>query len=691
MDLEDSLHSGLEYESEVAYIALTSPVPRSPTQDSPVSGDEFDFSIRQSPPARLPPEEEDKKGKEVREEGRGEDVRKPPLMSKQASARPQDRADQQRSPTLVSPLSLSVPHYTLDSDLPTTPTSKLRRIKQAQASPTLKQRPKLDQPQHLYSTLVVYGASGCGRTHLVEKLVLSNPSLFAKVIPSTTRRRRANEVSGVDFHYLSHREMALAVDKGEFIESISVHKRAGTKGKKAGSELRRKAISQASPPYHHLKGEVETPPPTPPSTPPTSSREGGKYGSLFDLSAEDSPSVGGEIFGTSYEALTAAVQQGKPCILLNVSTRGAQQLKTSGLDASYVLVHRDHTPKPSHGTPKARHASRVERSKDNGHTPLEPDQVISSASLDQAYADLHHYALQLVGALKLPSTSSYQAAQYEWEALPTVQFEHSQSLAHQKLAEVTFSELLAYFHSANLKSQIQRAKAEHSHSLFSLSRLGKKLRSERLLVQAITYCQINEKERLHLRMLQTLYSKLTGNSLTCRRFGAHWQEIGFTGVDPADDLHDVGLLGVTQLIYFLENVRTARFCKQIFQYCHQDTHVIPFVTMSFGFSQLSLEALGNGSLNKLCNKRDQVFVIVNEFYMAAFYHYYQVWKSSRKSILQLGLLMQECGDYCKNNPTQVMHEFDKQLSIREPQNQLLSAILPKVENAFTPFDKMTTT
>ena len=715
-DLEDSLSTALDYESEVAYIALTSPAARDQSQGS----EEFDFSFPQEPAVSIVVSEEGKegwgeeegKGAERKEEEAGgkEEVVKmasrPPLLSKTSSARPAENHPQAKintspfldrkpptSPTKkssVSPLTLEVSRYTLDTDMPSTPTSKLRRIKEAQASS--KAHPKLEQSDHLYCIVVVYGSSGCGRTHLVDKLVYSNPSLFAKVVSSTTRRRRANEVSGVDFHYTSHREMSQGIARGDYLESIRVYRR------KERKDLRKRAITQASadnspvtsPAHVHIPtspvNEDTATPPSPvntspdtsttasPATPPTRDR---KYGSLFDLTAEDSPSVGGEMFGTTYQSLTTAIQQQKPCVLLNVSTRGAQQLKTAQLNASFVLIC-------SEGS---RNATRIER--DN--SDLEPDLKITLKTQDQAYSELHQYALQLVGALGLPDTSQFQVAEHEWAAMPTVEFEQANQRPHKRLVEVTFSELLAYFHSTNLKAQLQRAKNEHSKSSFSFTRLSKRLQSEKLLIHAISYCQLNDKERVHLRMLQTVYSKLTGNNLMCRRIGSHWQEVGFTGVDPADDLQTVGLLGLAQLICFLDNQRTARFCKEIFQYCHRDTHVVPFVVLALEFSQLALEALENGTLNKICNKRDQVFVPVNEFYMAAFYHYFQTWKSSQKSILQLGLLMKQCGDYCKTHPRQVMEQFDKCLSIREPQNQLLPALVPQVETSFTPFEQITTT
>ena len=787
--LEDSFQSALDYEAEVAYISLTSPL-RSNAASFDNEEEEFDFeqvdtpqALQEQPQAQhflfptSTPEQSYPQSEEVMpavppspspqqavSNTPTQEPGKPPLLNRSRSPRPplieiqeegkhsptelagQDgtgckeqidplrheeltgKSSQtghvepagQTTPTTVvssretlsssekkkekrsaslSPLTISVAHYTLDTELPSTPRSKLRRIKDAQAPPSPKARPKMQQEEHQYCTLVIYGSSGCGRTQLVDKLALSNPSVFTKVIPSTTRRKRPNEVSGVDFHYLSHQEMNASLSRGEFIESIRVHK----KGKEA-ELLRRKAVTKQaslfnmpSPPKlknfrsaslevsaipSTLSSTLPSPSPsTPPSTPPTSrDTEGKYYGSLFDLTEDDNPTLGGEVFGTTHQSLSAAIHQGKPCILLNVSARGAQQLKEAALQASYIMIQNDHT------TSKTRQGVRIA---EGNHGSLKsqtvaPDHTISATSLDKAYADLHDYAFQLLGKLQVNSASQYQVAQYEWEAMPTVQFEQIQPLPNQKAVNTTFSEILAHFHSANLKQQQERAKVERSRaSLLLFGRLSKKLHSERLMVQALAYCQINEKERIHLRILQTVYCKLTGNVLSCRRLGPHWQEIGFTGVDPADDLHRVGLLGVIQLVYFLENPSTACFCKEIFHYCHKDTHVIPFVVMAFEFSQLCLEVLDGGGLNKVCNKRDQVFVVINEFYMAAFHYYYQNWKSSQKSILQLGLLMQQCGDYCKTHPRQVMLEFDKYLSIKEPQNQLIP---PKVEGAFTLFE-----
>ena len=604
---------------------------------------------------------------------------RPPLMSKQTTPRPHPNPQPHTGEGKQS-----VPHYTLDTEGPATPTSKLHRImKDNQATPSPKLRPKLQQ--HSYNVLVVYGSSGCGRTHLVDKLALSNPSIFAKVVSSTTRKKRAGEVGGVDFHYLSQQEMRAALARGEFIEYVKIRSRGA---KRDIAELRKKALTQQA--SLQTMPSIPSPSPSPPPPPPPLLRAetdvDKKYGSLFDLTEEDSPVLSGEFFGTTHQSMTAAIQQGKPCVLLNVSSRGAQQLRGAGLQAAFIHIQR--------GTPKStRPAGQADGGNDSpksrSSTAITPDLIISSASLDQAYSELRDYAFQLVSSLKLASTSQYQVAQFEWENTPTVQFEQLQAVPGKKLVEVTFSEMVAHLQGPSLKHEKDRAKAEYGRSsLFSFGKLSKKLQGERLMVQALTFCEVSEKDRLHLRLLQTLYCKLTGKALACRRFGSHWQEIGFTGVDPADDLHQVGLLGPIQLLAFLEMPSTAALCKEIFQYCHKDTHVIPFVLMAFEFSQVSLQALNSGVLDKLCNKRDQVFVVLNEFYFAALHYYYQQWRASQKSILQLGLLMQQSGDYCKAHPRQLMQDFDKFLSSQNPERQLLADISTELQGTFTPFDNI---
>lgn len=40
---------------------------------------------------------------------------------------------------------------------------------------------------------------------------------------------------------------------------------------------------------------------------------------------------------------------------------------------------------------------------------------------------------------------------------------------------------------------------------------------------------LDDNERVHMRILQTIYKRLTCSRLGCPRYGAHWEELGFQG------------------------------------------------------------------------------------------------------------------------------------------------------------------
>ena len=566
-----------------------------------------------------------------------------------------------------------------ETTLPGTPRSQLRQIKEAQASPLVSTKPKFRFGESQYKTLVVYGTTGCGRTHLAQKLVHSNPAVFAKVVSSTTRKRRPSELDGVDFHFVSHQEMSAGIVRGDFVEYIQV-RRHKQKDKRQRVTVRHKGGSPPPsiqrPAAHKMDEQLRRATLT--SMPQSNDSPvlvvGHRFESVFDLTEEDSPVIGGEMFGTTHQSIATAAQQGKPCVVVNVSTKGALQLKQANVKGSYVLVHSGQNQQELLSSVQA----------------LKPDYTICSNNMEQAYSQLHQYAFQLIQDLNLAQSTQYEIARHEWDSLPTVEFDSKESMPQRPLRPVNFSEILSYIQNCDLKKEKAKAKADLPRvGFFSRAKLAKKLHQERLLVMAVAKCPFNDKDRLHLRTLQTIYSKLTGSNLNCRRFGTHWQDIGFNGVDPADDLQGVGFMGLAQLIYFLDNSQTSALALEIYRYSREEMHRVPFSVLSINFTQLALSALREGCLNKICNKRDQVFVVVNEFYIAAFHRYYQRWHKFRKTVLELGPLLQDVSDQGKSNPKELLddiHEYIGRKSSGSVPSEALS--LPAQENPFTPMDKI---
>lgn len=574
-------------------------------------------------------------------------------------------------PTSLIPLTpiITPPHYQLDTNLPRTPTENLRRIQQAQNSSPLPRTtsPEMftsqSSPQVKHKTLVIYGTTGCGKTGLVEKLVHTNPAVFAKVISSTTRQKRANEVNGVDFHFISEQDMSLGITQGDYLEYIqqkrqarkrtqTVFSRLGVNPNKRQPYERRQTASDISFPeaQHNPKAQ--------------------RIGSEFDLMAMDSPNIGVKMFGTSKQALIDAGQLGKPCVILNVSFKGAQQLHKQGIDATFVLVHTGTTP------PK--------------DDQVKPDYVICSDNLKQAYSEFQQYAFQLIDDLNLTQITRFEITKHEWESIPTVEIKSSKEMVMDlpsHIRHVSFSEILAHFQSTDLSPENKLAKAElPKEGIKTRTKLKKKLHGERLLVFSMALCSLNNREKLHLRILQTIYSLLTGSNIYCRRFGMHWKDIGFNGVDPADDLQGVGMFGLAQLTYFLANPRTMSLAREIYYYSRQEPHVIPFCVLSFNMTQIALSALRGGYLTKLANKSDQVVILVNDFYTSLFYQYFKEWRVQNKSMLELGPLIQSVGEFAKKHVQDVFNDLESYLSMKEKLSQGPAVLQEADQKPFSQLD-----
>ena len=104
-----------------------------------------------------------------------------------------------------------------------------------------------------------------------------------------------------------------------------------------------------------------------------------------------------------------------------------------------------------------------------------------------------------------------------------------------------------------------------------VSGLAKHLNTEWRLAISLSQMQLSNEDPIHFEALHTLYLRLMGSALNCRHYGPHWKDIGFQGVDPAEDLKEVGLFGVMQLINALDGSKTLPLVQEIFTYsndCH---------------------------------------------------------------------------------------------------------------------------
>lgn len=70
--------------------------------------------------------------------------------------------------------------------------------------------------------LIITGPSGVGKTTIIKELLKAEPNLRYSV-SLTTRQPRADEVDGVDYHFVSRQEFLQKIKNDEFVEWSEVY------------------------------------------------------------------------------------------------------------------------------------------------------------------------------------------------------------------------------------------------------------------------------------------------------------------------------------------------------------------------------------------------------------------------------------------------------------------------------------
>ncbi|NXW38161.1 ELMD3 protein, partial [Phaetusa simplex] len=272
-----------------------------------------------------------------------------------------------------------------------------------------------------------------------------------------------------------------------------------------------------------------------------------------------------------------------------------------------------------------------------------------------------------------------QRAQEEWEAVEEIQSGLWGTLA-SAAPPISFNEALQYFQTADLSECRKKVQATVRrqglaalvHFLFGPPRLQPQLQGERELALAMAQCGLDDNERVHMRILQTIYKKLTCSRLGCPRYGAHWEELGFQGADPGTDLRGTGMLGLMQLLYFVMDAQTLPLAHEIFKLSQHGTQAcgvqaavtlgllqnFPFCIMSVNITRIVIQALREECLSRECNRRQQVIAVLNDLYAAAFLQLYRLWKWQHKTIADCGFLLKELEFSAKKKPKQLLKSLE---------------------------------
>ena len=69
--------------------------------------------------------------------------------------------------------------------------------------------------------VILSSPSGAGKTTLTKKIQQKYPS-FKISVSHTTRKPRSNEVNGVDYYFVSHKEFEELINKNKFYEYAKI-------------------------------------------------------------------------------------------------------------------------------------------------------------------------------------------------------------------------------------------------------------------------------------------------------------------------------------------------------------------------------------------------------------------------------------------------------------------------------------
>ena len=646
--------NALEYAAEVAYIVATSPSFDKTESGATAGGkseDEFEFSFSET---GLRHELQTPTASTREARGKGERNAKDgytPNMEEDERTSDEGRASEGET----------VKHKPAseETDTVTTPFhGRATSTDMARVTTSLDEASLGEQQK----TIVIYGPTNYANRRLVNKLVQSNPSIFSLVVPHTSRKKRQNEINGLDFHFVNRKEMSDQVKKGQFIECVKISspkpkpRTASRPLTSRGNSTSSASVSGGSAiplnPWRHVP-VIQVPSPL-----------------LTPKSRQRVRTTGkSDLYGTSREAMHKARLQGKPCIVLSVTYKGAEQLKKTGCEGVYILLDLGGEESDHEG------ADAAER-----EDSLQPDHHITALAMDQAFSELQRLTFQAVSSLPLSPRTKLDVTRDEWENLPTVEMDRGSSEVSSPVSKVrllTFNDLLVHYQRESIGTMPKKTK--------KTMLLAKGLRTECDLVLSLSEVSLSDTDTIHIKALQTVYQKLMGSSLNCRRYGPHWQDVGFQGVDPGENLKKVGFFGIMQLISFLD--QSQALAVEIFNYSRDGSHKFPFAAVSMNLTEATLNSLHGGYLTKLCKKQDQVFVTLNNYHMAIFYRFFNVWKAQTSS--QIAPVIRDVESYAKKHPKVVIADFLAYMQSGKDDHERIAVrkISQSLSNPFTPFER----
>ena len=219
-------------------------------------------------------------------------------------------------------------------------------------------------------------------------------------------------------------------------------------------------------------------------------------------------------------------------------------------------------------------------------------------------------------------------------------------------------EVFGYFLTQDLSSEIsQIVRSDGKTGFFGIgapAKLNDELDEPRDIFMAMAKISLDTSDTIQDRLLKSIYMVLIETS-HCARNGQHWVEIGFQRSDPVTDIRAAGILGLYQLLYFIETYTEK--ARIYLAHSQNPMYEFPFAIKMLEFTSLTLRVLRSGALNKFINQSGSFEDSANELYSACAWHFMTLYMKQQLNIRQMDECSKRTQETAMKSPEKVIAAF----------------------------------
>jgi hypothetical protein len=191
----------------------------------------------------------------------------------------------------------------------------------------------------------------------------------------------------------------------------------------------------------------------------------------------------------------------------------------------------------------------------------------------------------------------------------------------------------------------------------------------------LTKYPCNMSDRIHIRILYTIYRRLTNSKeIFYHILGSHWEEIGFQTSNPETDFRSTGLFSIFLLLYFVDSMYLP-LAKQIYQFSHDEHQNFPFCCIGINLANILIKNLrqrtSRMNIRKLINENNSdntAIDLYGKLFIALYLNFYLKWKENDYTIVHTQQVLSELEQILNNRPRVLFQEFDNYFRRKQIEN-----------------------